>query len=418
MGMDKVIEDKRWIKPKHWKYILLSAVILTSVLFMMFRNPVSTYRVEKEKITIEPILNGEFYDYLSVTGQVVPITSIFLDAIEGGRVEEILVEEGTMMEKGDVILRLHNQDLQLTILSSESRLAYETNELRNTMINMEQRKISNKQELLRIDYDIIRLKRAYEQNKALYDDELLSKEEYLVSKENYFEAKENRELVFQRMVQDSIFRSNQKSQMDENLKNMQQNLRMVRQRLENLNVKSPVKGQLGSLNAELGESINKGQRIGQVNILESFKINARIDEHYIDRVRTGLKGYFEWNQDTFNLELKKQYPEVRDNQFEIDMVFANDVPANIRIGQTYHIKLELGLPQKGILIPRGGFFQSTGGQWVYVLDPSETFATKREIKIGRQNPQYYEVLEGLNEGEKVITSNYETFGDNERIVFK
>ncbi len=418
MGMDKIIEDKRWIKPKHWKYIIISGVVIASILFITLRDPISTYRVDRDKITIETVSYGEFNDYISVTGQVVPISTIFLDAIEGGRVEEIYIEEGAMLQKGDVILKLHNHDLNLNIMNSESSLAYHTNELRNTRIQMEQQKIQNKRELLQIDYELIRLKRKYNQNKELYESTLISKEEFLLAKEDYFLALKNRELIYQKMVQDSIFRENQKVQMDENLKNMQLNLHMVHQRLDNLNVKSPVDGQLGLLNAELGESISKGQRIGQINILESFKIKAEIDEHYIDRIRTGLNGYFDRQQDTFDLVLKKQYPEVRDGRFEVDMEFTDYVPENIRIGQTYHIKLELGTPRKSILVARGGFFQSTGGQWIYVLDPSGRFALKRNIRIGRQNPQYYEVLEGLDKGEKVITSNYDIFGDNEKIVFK
>ncbi|NBC81965.1 MAG: efflux transporter periplasmic adaptor subunit [Bacteroidetes bacterium] len=416
--MDRIIEDKRWIKPKHYKYIAGAILAVAIILFITLYDQTSTFRAEKEKITIEQVKQGEFNDYITITGQVVPIATIFLDAIEGGRVEEILIEEGAMLSKDDVILRLHNNDLIQQIMNSESNLAYSSNELRNTRIQMEQQKIQNKRELLQIDYQLIRLKRNYRQNKALYQDELIAREEYLRSQEEFEKARSNRELVYQKLVQDSIFRENQKELMDENLKNMQLNLQMVRQRLGNLHVQSPVKGQLGLLNVEIGELISKGQRIGQVNILESFKINADIDEHYIDRIRLGLHGYFDRQQDTFGLLLKKQYPEVRDGRFEVDLVFRDSVPRNIRIGQTYHIKLELGLPQQAVLIPRGGFFQSTGGQWVYVLHPTGEYALKRNIRIGRQNPQYYEVLSGLEPGEQVITSNYDVFGENERIVFK
>ncbi len=418
MGMDRIIEDKRLIKPKHWRYIIIGAIVLASSLFLMLRNPVSVYKTELNRLSIDNVTGGEFHEFITVTGEVEPITSIYLDAVEGGRVEEIFIEEGAMLKKGDVILRLHNQDLKMNIMNSESSLAYQSNELRNTLIQMEQQKIQNKRELLRIDYELVRLKRKFDQNKELYNDKLISREEYLVSEEDYLLAKENRDLAFLKMTQDSIFRSNQKDQMDENLRSMQQSLRMVRERLENLNVKAPFDGQLGLLNAELGEAINKGQRIGQINILESFKVKAEIDEHYIDKIRQGLTGYFERQQDTFNLRLKKQYPEVRDGRFEIDLVFTGEQPEKIRIGQTYNIKLELGQPKQAVMIPRGGFFQATGGQWIFVVDPSGTFAEKRNIKIGRQNPKYYEVISGLEPGEKVITSNYEMFGENERIVFK
>ena len=418
MSMDKIIEDKRIIKPKHYKYILGGVFIIVCLLYIILRNPVSTYRIEKEKVSISEITYGKFNDYISVTGQVVPISTIYLDAIEGGLVQEIVLDEGSMVKEGDIIIRLNNNDLNLNIMNSESSLAYHTNELRNTQIQMEQQKIQNKRELLQIDFELVRLKRVYLQNEELFKDGLIAKEEYLVSKEDYEKSALNRELIFQKLIQDSIFRENQKLQMDENLANMQLNLKMVRERLENLNIKSPVNGQLGFLDAELGQSIGKGTRVGQINVLSSFKIEAGIDEHYIDRIRTGLLAYFERNTEMYNLEIKKVYPEVRDSRFTVEMLFKSDLPENIRIGQTYHIKLELGAPQTSILVTRGGFFQSTGGQWIYVLDTQEKFALRREIKIGRYNPQYYEVIEGLEEGEKVITSNYDLFGDNEKIEFK
>ena len=271
-------------------------------------------------------------------------------------------------------------------MNSESSLAYHTNELRNTQIQMEQQKIQNKQQLLEIDYEIVRLARNYEQQKSLYNEGLIAKEDYLQVEENYFLSKKNRDLIYKKLVQDSIFRENQKIQMDRNLENMQLNLLMVQQRREDLNVKAPVDGQLGLLNAEIGESINKGQRIGMIHVLTNYKINAKIDEHYIDRVRRGLIATFERNGTNYNLSVKKVYPEVREGQFEIDMVFEGEKPDNIRTGQTYHIKLELGQPEKAMLLPKGGFFQSTGGQWVYVLNENETEAVKRNISIGETEP--------------------------------
>lgn len=418
MGMDIIIEDKRRIKPRHWAIISISTFVLAFILWLVLREPVSVYKVDRNKVSIAGVTSDDFHEYISVTGTVEPITNIYLDAIEGGRVDEILIEEGAMMKKGDVILRLHNQDLKLNIMNSESSLAYHTNELRNTMIQMEQQKIQNKRELLNIDYELIRLKRNFDQSKSLFEESLISKEKYLLSKENYELAIQNRELAYLKMTQDSIFRANQKVQMDDNLRSMQMNLTMVRQRLENLNVKAPVDGQLGLLNAELGEAISKGQRIGQVNILESFKVNAEIDEHYIDKVRAGLMAYFDRQNVNYSLKVKKQYPEVRNGRFEVDMVFLGDLPDNIRIGQTYNIKLELGQAEKAVMIPRGGFFQATGGQWVYVLAADGSYAEKRAITLGRQNPQYYEILSGLEAGERIISSSYEVFGDNDRIVFR
>jgi HlyD family secretion protein len=417
MGMDKVIEKKKGIRPKHIIWIVGGLVFMFLLYKVVFTESGSTFRAEKEKLTISTVEDGLFNDYITVIGNVEPITTIFLDAEEGGKVEEKLIEEGEMVKKGDIILKLRNNDLNLSIMNSESSMAYQTNELRNTQIQMEQQKIQNKQQLLQIDYEIMRLARNYEQQKALFKEELIAKEDYLKAEEDYLRAKKNRDLIFMKLVQDSIFRENQKIQMDQNLGNMHLNLKVVQQRREDLNVKAPVDGQLGLLEAEIGESINKGQRIGQINILDNFKIKALIDEHYIDRVKRELPATLDRNGTNFNLKVRKVYPDVRGGQFEIDLVFNETTPDNIRTGQTYHIKLELGESAKAVMLPRGGFFQSTGGQWVYVLSQDGSEATKRNIKIGKQNPQYYEVLEGLNAGEKVITSGYEMFGTNDRITF-
>lgn len=378
----------------------------------------STYRTQKDKLTISSVENGSFKDYISIIGTVMPITTIYLDVEEGGKVVEKLIEEGEIVKKGDVIFRMENNDLNLQILNTESQLAYQSNELRNTMIGMEGQKISNKQQMLSIDYEVVRLRRNYEQNNTLFEKGFVSREVYLQSKENYELALRDRDLRHERMVQDSIFRENQKLQMNSSLHNMQQNLFMVRQRMESLKVKAPADGQLGTLDIEIGQSINRGQRIGQLQILDEYKVVAQIDEHYIDRVRRDLYATFERQDKQFDIEVMKVYPEVRDGRFQVDFRFTKEMPDNLRTGQTYHIKLELGQPVDAILLPRGGFFQSTGGQWVFVLDQSGTTATKRQIRIGRQNPIYYEVLEGLKPGDMVITNSYDSFGKNERVEIR
>ncbi|WP_461630535.1 efflux RND transporter periplasmic adaptor subunit [Labilibaculum euxinus] len=417
MSMDRKIEVKKGFKTKHI-YILLGVIFLGLLVWMLLSSSTSTYRTELDKLTITEVSQAEFKDYISIIGTVEPKTTIYLDVEEGGKVVEKLIDEGELVKKGDVIIRLINNDLKLQILNTESSLAYQANELRNTLINMEQQKISNKQQILSIDSDIIRQKRQYEQNQLLFEKGFISKEVYLRSKEDYDLSLQDRQLRYQRMVQDSIFRENQKTQMNSSLNNMKQNLEMVRERLENLNIKAPADGQLGSLDIEIGQSINRGERIGQLHILNNFKVLAEVDEHYIDRVRRDLSASLQRNDQEFILKTKKVYPEVRDGRFKVDLIFDGKSPENLRTGQTYHIKLELGQAVEATLLARGGFFQSTGGQWVFVLDESGRFATKRNIKIGRQNSQYFEVLEGLQTGEKVITSSYDTFGDNERIDFK
>jgi len=416
--MDRKIEDKRWIKKKYWKFIIGGGLLLAVILFLIFRDWTSTIRVEKEKITIATVFMGVFNDYITNDGMAAPISTVFLDAYEGGKVEEILLEEGTMLHKGDVIIRLSNNDINLNILNSEAQLAEKANFLREVRIRMEQEKHSLEREVLNARFDLVAKKRTYEQNKELYKDQLISHDEYLRSEEACQLAEKTQELVLLRQKQDSSFRSLQIEQITENLKNMQLNLSLVKQQQDYLNVKSPVDGQLGSLMVEIGQSIPRGFRIGQINILTSYKIEANVDEHYIDRIRTGLSAFIERPNDTIPLEIKKVYPEVRNGRFKIDLVFTGKLPENIRIGQSYFIKLKLGQAVEATQIPQGGFYQATGGQWIFVLDKNGPFAFKRNIRIGRKNPQYYEVLDGLAAGEEVIVSDYTIFGNNDKVELK
>jgi len=417
-SMDKPIAKKKGLQKKHIGYILGGIIILVLFYMAFFTGHVSTYKVEKDKLIIESVIQGQFNDYITVPGTVEPISIIFLDAQEGGRVEEILIEEGSMVRKGDIILRLTNPDLHLNILDSEAQLAEKENFLRNTQIAMEQDRLQIKRELLNLKYDIERKARNFQQNEILMKDNLISREEYIRSREDLEMARQSRDLFIERQSQDSIFRSVQVDNMINNLDNMRRNLNLVRQRVENLNVRATVDGQLGLLVPEIGQSISRGANMGQINVLTSYKVTAQIDEHYIDRVRTQLSATLDRQGSLFNLVVRRVYPEVRNGTFEIDMVFTDTMPDNIRTGQTYYISLQLGQPKEALLVPIGGFFQETGGQWIFVLDPSESFAIKRNISIGRKNPKYYEVLEGLQPGEKVIISGYESFGKNEKLVFK
>jgi HlyD family secretion protein len=416
--MDKIIPKKKGIQKKHIGYAALGIGAVAIIYMAFFADHTSTYKVEKDKLIIETVIREQFNDYISITGSVEPITIIFLDAQEGGRVEEKLIEEGSMVKKGDIILRLSNPDLYLNILDSEAQLAEKENFLRNTQVTMEQERISIKRELINLKYDIERKERTYMQNSALIKDNLISQEEYIRSKEDLEMARSSQELFIERQRQDSIFRNVQVETLKTNLDNMKKNLALVRQRVENLNVRATVDGQLGLLIPEIGQSIQRGANMGQINVLTSYKVVAQIDEHYIDRVRTQLTGKLERQGSNFDLFVKRVYPEVRGGTFEIDMIFRDSMPDNIRTGQTYYISLQLGQPKESVLVPLGGFFQETGGQWIYVLDPTETFAVKRNISIGRKNPKYYEVLDGLVPGEKVIISGYETFGKNDKLILK
>ncbi len=417
-NMDKPIEKKKGLKKKHIGFIIGAIIILVLSYMAFFSEHVSTYKVERDKLIIETVVKGQFNDYITVPGTVEPISTVFLDALEGGRVEEILIEEGSMVEKDDIILRLTNPDLYLNILDSEAQLAEKGNFLRNTQVTMEQERIAIKRELISLKYDIERKERTYQQNVKLIKDNLISQEEFIRSKEDLDMALSSQELFTERQKADSIFRSVQVETIKINLENMRKNLALVRQRVENLNVKATVAGQLGLLVPEIGQSISRGANMGQINVLTSYKVSAQIDEHYIDRIKTQLTATLDRQGSLFNLLVRRVYPEVRNGTFEIDMVFTDTMPDNIRTGQTYYISLQLGQPKEAVMVPIGGFFQETGGQWIFVLDPSEDFAIRRNISIGRKNPKYYEVLDGLQPGEKAIISGYESFGKNEKLVFK
>ena len=419
--MDKVIEKKKGIaaaftkKSVKW-WALVAFVILVVVLLLTGRR--SVLRVDGSTILTGTARQGEFNDYIRVSGQVQPMTTVQLSPTEGGNVKRIVVEEGSHVNEGDVIVVLGNESLDMQILNSEAELAEKENILRNTMISMEQQKLSVRQEKLSLQIEVRRARRAYEQNKALYEEKLIAKEEYLKASEDYELAKDKLELVTDRERQDSLYRSVQIAQMHESLENMRLNMNMIRRRKENLSVKAPISGELGLLDVELGQSVAAGAKIGQINNLDSYKIEAQIDEHYIDRVAPGLEATFERQSEKYSSVIRKVYPEVRDGKFKADFRFEGQQPENIRTGQTYYLNLQLGQSAEAILIPRGSFYQNTGGKWVYVLNADGTKATKRSVRIGRQNPQYYEVLEGLAPGDKVIISSYDAFGDKDELLIK
>lgn len=416
--MDRIIEKKKGIQKKHIPYIIGGAVALLVILWLIFGNHASKMNVETKKISIQEVIKGEFNDYVRVNGQVQPINTIQLSAVEGGMVSEKLVEEGSNVQQGDIIVRLTNPMLNLNILDSEAQLAEKQNFLRNTQVSMEQERLSLKKEKLQLDLDVERKKRKYLQYKQLYAENLTSKEEYLQAKEDYEYAVDGRKLVVERQKQDSIYRGIQVKQMEESLHNMRQNLILVRQRVDNLNIKAPANGQLGLLDVEIGQSVASGGRVGQISVLSDYKIEASIDEHYIDRVKAGLEASFERQDKDFALRVRKVYPEVRDKQFKTDFVFVGERPDNIRTGQTYYINLQLGQPVEAIMIPKGAFYQTTGGQWIFVVTPNGKKAIRRKVSIGRQNPTYYEVISGLDPGEKVITSSYDTYGEVEELILE
>ncbi|MCM1041668.1 MAG: efflux RND transporter periplasmic adaptor subunit [Bacteroides sp.] len=414
--MDIILEKKKGIRKKHIPYIVGGGVVLLLLLWVIFGNHSSTLRVERRGISVMEVTRGEFNDFIRVDGQVQPIAIVQISPEEGGIVREKVVEEGAQVKKGDVIVRLSNSNLELQILDAEAQLAEKQNFLRNTQVAMEQDRLNNLTERLQLDMEISRSRRAYEQQKRLYEEDLVAREVYLKAKEDYELASRKYDLVDRRLKQDSLSRSIQMEEMENSLANMRRNLRLVRERKAQLDIRSQIDGELGLLDVELGQNVMAGQKIGQINDLSDFKIQAQIDEHYIDRVHTGLTATFERQGASFSLAVRKIYPEVRSGKFRTDFVFTDARPENIRSGQTYYINLELGQSAESVLIPKGTFFQSTGGSWIYVLDADGKKAYKRNIRIGRQNPQYYEVLDGLEAGEKVIVSGYESFRGHDVLI--
>ncbi len=418
--MDKIIEPKKgWRKaftPKAAPY-WGAALVIVFIIYLIARPNEKTLRVDRETITTGTAQQGEFNDYIRVNGQVKPMVTIQLSPQEGGIVKEILIEEGSLVKAGDPILVLGNDNLDLEILNSEAELAEKENILRNTMISMEQQKLSVRQEEMTLAMEVKRNKRAYEQQKALYEDRLIAREEYLKAEEDYELSHQRYELIKERAVQDSLYRGVEIKQMEESLANMRRNMTMIRGRKANLTVKAPIDGELGLLEAVLGQHIPSGTMIGQINSVGSYRIESKIDEHYIDRVISGLDASFERQGETFAAQVRKVYPEVREGKFQADFKFTGEQPENIRTGQTYYLNLQLGQPEEAVIIPRGTFYQKTGGKWIYVLTEDGDRAVRRDIRIGRQNPQFYEVLEGLAPGEQVITSSYDNFGDSDVIVF-
>lgn len=412
------------IKPKYGrikKYGIIGAVvvlIVAAAIFAAGRVGESTYKVEADSITTAEVTQGMFNDFIRVNGHVETGVIVQVSALESGIVEHKWVEEGADVQPGDIIVTLQNPNLRQQILDSESQLAEKQNMLRDTEIAMEKERTQVKQDLLSARTDYVRKQRVMKQKETLYKEKLISREEYLQAREDCELARQNLILLQERQRQDSLYRQVQVSMMRESLHNMQENFNLVRQRADNLNIRASHSGQLGTLSVQLGQNVGAGQQIGQINILDNYKITVQIDEHYIDRVETGLRGKVERQGKQYDVTLFKVYPEVANGMFRADLRIEGALPENIRVGQTYYINLQLGEPTEAVLVPRGAFFQSTGGHQAYVLSEDGKSATLRDIRIGRQNTQYYEVLEGLYPGERIITSSYKNFGNAGKVILQ
>ncbi|HMV26253.1 MAG TPA: HlyD family efflux transporter periplasmic adaptor subunit [bacterium] len=414
--MDRKIEKKTWT-PKRIAIISGGALFVFFIAYQfLFGDNSTKLNVKSDKITIAKVTKGPFQEFIPVTGNVMPIKTIYLDAMEGGRVDKLFVEEGAMLKQGEEILKLTNTNLQMDVMFREAQLFEQINNLRNTRLSYEQTRLRNKSDQINLDYEIQKLKRTYDIQKGLQSQNLTTPQEFETARDEYDYAAKRRDLLLETMRQDSILRAVQMQSLEASIEHMGTNLNTIKENLANLTIRAPIAGQLTSRNAELGESKRSGDRLGQIDVLDGFKVRAGIDEHYIARIQIGQTGEFDLAGKTYNLVIKKVYPEVQNGRFEVDMEFQGDTPKDIRRGQSLQIRLELGDLQEAVLVPRGGFYQKTGGQWIFVVDPSGDFAVKRNIRLGRQNPQVFEVMDGIFPGEQVITSSYDSYGDVDKLM--
>lgn len=415
--MDKVISKKKWT-PKKIFSLGGGALLILFLVYKLFGDPSSKLNVDLEKITVASVQKSNFQEFIVVDGTVQPIKTVFLDIVEGGRVEKIFVEDGNKVKKGDSILKFTNTALQIDFMNRESQLMDMINERQTTQINMRQNELRTLNELADIEFRLKQAKRNHSRDSQLMEGKAVSKQVYYASKDNYDYQKRKHELARKSVNQNTILRTERLNQLDASIQRMQKNITLSQRTLDNLYVIAPISGQLSTLKAEVGESKSPGENIGQIDDLDGYKINVAIDEHYISKIYVGLKGAFELEGKTYELAVKKVYPEVQSGEFKVDMEFVKEIPTKIRRGQTLQIKLQLSTSNQAVLVPRGGFYQVTGGGWIFVVNQNGDRATKRIIKLGRQNPKYYEVIQGLKPGEKVIVSSYEGYDKIDELVLK
>ena len=416
--MDRKIEKKPVYKRKKFWLSSGGGILFFILIILILADTGSKLNVEADKITISTVTNGDFQEFIPVTGNVLPKTTYYLDAILGGTIEKKFVEEGAMLQKGDKILKLSNTDFQLSALQQESFAFQQINEARNTRLQIEQNSINLQTRLVDVNFSLINSRQLYDREKVMWEKKLASQQEYEQYRDNYLRDLEQKKLAEENWRKDSVLKQSQLEQINSSILRLQTNLELIKENIDNLTVKAPISGQLTSLNAEIGQSKTPGSRLGQIDAMDGYKVRADIDEFYIARVSKGLRATADIDGSEYKLSVDKVYPEVKDGKFEVDMEFAGKPPDGIRRGQTLQIRLQLSDRTKAMLLPRGGFYQKTGGQWVFILNSSGSEAVKRSISLGRQNPDYFEVLSGLKPGDKVITSSYDNFGDVDKLIIK
>lgn len=415
--MDKKIKKKKWtIK----RVSLIAAGVAFASFFIYqigFGDRRSKLNVDPEKMTFATVTMGEFTEFIPQTGTVQPRRTVYLDAVEGGNIKRIVAESGAMLKKGDVILELANLNRELSVMGQEAGLNESINRVRQTRLQLSQNDLQQQQQLALIDNQINKLKPEFERQKYLYEKKLIAEKQYLDTKADFEYALKRREITYKSYQQDSISRIRQLRELDASEQRMMESLGGVSKILDNLIIRAPIDGQLSTPQLEIGQGVNAGQRLGQVDVVGEYKVRCPIDELYLPRISTGLTATFPFDGKRWPVEISYIYPTINAGRFEVDMEFVGDVPEGIRRGQSVRLRIALGNSSEQVLLPKGGFYKDTGGNWVFVVVPGENRAVKRNIRLGRQNTENFEVLEGLEPGDKVITSSYSHFGDNEVLVW-
>lgn len=417
--MDRVIKQRKWTLRKIATYAGISALAVVLILMVVQASGGSKLKVKRDRLTISKVSSGAFQERIPINGTVMAKTTQFVTAIEGGQVESVVLKGGEIVKEGDMILKLSNSSLELQYMNLETNLLEQADQLRNTKIQMETSGLALKDQLALINSQLKDLGQQYKRSEKLYKDSVISEQDFMTLEANYQAAKQRRSIMLERIAKDSVLRVQQLIQVDQSLGLVARNLKAIQRSLSNLIIKAPINGQLSSVRVEIGENVTQGQQLGQVDKLDGFKVRAQIDEHYISRIDTGLTGVFTFGGSEYSLKIDRVYPEVTNGSFEVDMIFPTDSePDGIKRGQNLQIRLALSDETQALLLAKGGFYQTTGGNWVYVVDESTGTAFKRNIRIGRQSDRYYEVLEGLSENELIIVSSYDSYNDIDQLILQ
>lgn len=414
--MDRIIEKKKW-PPKKIALWAAGVLLIVFVVYrLLFSDLGNSLYIDKNQVTINPVIKGNFQEFIPIDGVVFPRTTIFIDAVQGGFVEEIYVEDGAILKKGEPILKLVNTSMELSYMDQETRIYDAINNLQNSKISLDQNKFLRQREILELQYQIDLLKKDFERKQRFFNEKVISEKEFEDASREYSYSLKRLTITLELKRLDSIASVAQKKQIDQSIARMSNNLGLLNRNIENMVIKSPVEGQLSGFSAEIGETKAAGQRLGQIDMQDGYKLRANIDERYVARVVPGQEAEMEFAGKSYLLNISKIYTDVRNGVFQADFLYSGPVPDGMKKGQTFQLKLRFSSPAEALMLKRGGFFQQTGGNWVYVVDPSGKTAVKRNIRLGRQNTQFYEVLDGLEEGESIITSSYELFGSKEKLI--